>query len=235
MSDDHDPAALAFDGLRNRIERQGKEIALLRRAIEGLAAARAEVPELPDYSETLGLIANNITAAAHRVDALVKSPALSLTPEELNRQILTAGNARLNEDRRAIGAAWQTIEQVATRLDRQLKSHVMADEQRRRLWQVGFTGLAAGMLLWVLFAGPIVHVLPVSWLLPERMAARALRMSMWEGGQRLMKAGDPQAFAGVLAGNRLATANRDVLEACHRQAAKAGKSVRCTIEVGSGE
>ena len=93
----------------------------------------------------------------------------------------------------------------------------------------------AGALLWAILAGPIARFMPASWLLPERMAARSLRMPMWEGGQRLMRAGDPQAFAGVLAANRLTTANRETLEACRKQAVKAGKAVRCGIEVEKGE
>lgn len=225
---DDSRAARAFEGLR-------AEVSLLRRAVERLAAERADDGHAPDYSETLGVIANNITATAQRVDALVKSPALLLTPEEMNRQIGAAGSAGRAEDRRAIAAARQTIEEVATKLGRQLKSHVMADEQRHRLWRAGLCGLAAGMALWAIFAGPIARALPASLLLPERMAARTLRMSMWEGGQRLMKAGDPQAFPGVLAANRLATANQDALEACRRQAAKVRKAVRCAIEVGAGE
>ena len=226
--DGEDEAAQAFEGLR-------AEVSLLRRAVERLAAERADDGHAPDYSETLGVIAANITATAQRVDALVKSPALALTPEEIGRQIAAAGSAGRAEDRRVIAAARQTIEEVATKLGRQLESHVMADEQRRRLWQVRLAGVAAGMMLWAILAGLIARVLPASWLLPERMAARTLRMPMWEGGQRLMKAGDPQAFAGVLAGNRLATVNRDALKACSRQAAKAGKAVSCVIEVGAGE
>ena len=35
-------------------------------------------------------------------------------------------------------------------------------------------------------AGPLVRLMPSSWLWPERMAARSLRMPMWEGGQRMM-------------------------------------------------
>ena len=71
--------------------------------------------------------------------------------------------------------------------------------------------------------------------MPERMAARSLRMPMWEGGQQLMRAASPESFAVVLAGNRLATANRETLEACRKQAAKANKAVRCVIEVGAGQ
>ena len=217
-------AAQAFEDLRG-------EVSLLRRAVERLAAERAGDGAAPDYSETLGVIANNITATAQRVDALVNSPALALTPHELNRQIVEIGTAGRSEDRRAIAAARQVIEDVATKLARQLDSHVMADDQRRRLWRSRLTGLAAGMVVWAIVAGPIVRSMPASWLLPERMAARSLRMPMWEAGQRLMRAGDAQAFAGVLAGNRLAVANRETLEACRKRANKVGGTARCAVSV----
>ena len=77
--------------------------------------------------------------------------------------------------------------------------------------------------------------MPASWLWPEWMAARTLRMPMWEGGQHLMRSASPEAFAGVLAGNRLATANRETLATCRKQATKVKKAVRCAIEVGGGE
>lgn len=229
-------AAQAFDDLRG-------ELTLLRRAIERLTAERADDGHTPDYSETLGVIAANITATAQRIDMLVKSPALSLTPHQIGQQILEVGIAGRSEDRRAIGAARQTIEEVATRLGRLLESHVMAEEQQRRVRHVGRTvgrnvgliALVAGAVLWAVFAGPIARFMPADWLLSERMAARSLRMPMWEAGQRLMRAGDPQAFVGVLAGNRLVTANRDALEVCRKQAAKAKKAVHCGIEVGAGE
>ncbi len=224
MADEGDEAARAFEDLRG-------EVTLLRRAVERLLAQYSGEGDAPDYSETLGVIAGNITATAQRVDVLVNSPALALTPEELNRQIVEAGTAGRHEDRRAIAAARQMIEEVATKLGRQLDSHVMADDQRRRLWQVGLGCIAAGMMLWAIVAGPIARSMPASWLLPERMAARSLRMPMWGAGQRLMRAGDAQAFAGVLAGNRLAVANRETLAACREQTAKARKAVRCTIEV----
>ena len=232
MADGEDEAALAFEDLR-------AEITLMRRAIERLTAERTELPEGPDYSETLGVISHNLTAVAQRIDALVNSPALALTPAEINRQIIEVGTAGRSEDRRAIAAARQVIEEVATKMGRQLDSHVMADEQRRRVQHVGrhvgLIALVLGALLWAVFPGPIARSMPSSWLWPEWMAARTLRMPMWEGGQRLMRAGSPEAFAGVLSGNRLTITNRDALDACRRQAGKAKKAVRCAIEVGAGE
>ncbi|WP_267383324.1 DUF6118 family protein [Sphingomonas sp. GC_Shp_2] len=227
-SDGEDEAAKAFEGLR-------AEVSLMRWAVERLAAERADDGHAPDYSETLGVIAANITATAQRVDVLARSPTLSLTPEETGRQIRTASFDARREDNRQFAAAKQGMDETTARLVRHLDSHVMVGEQRRRLRQVGLAGLAIGMALWAILAGPIARALPASWLLPERMAARSLRMSMWEGGQRLMRAGDPRSFAGVLAGNRLATANREVLEACAKQAGKARKAVRCAVQVGSKE
>ena len=226
-SDGEDEAARAFESLR-------AEVSVMRRAVERLAAERAEDGQAPDYSETLGVISQNLSATAQRVDALVKSPALSLTPEETSRQIGAASFDARREDHRLFVAARQGLDEVAARLGRQLHSHTEAEEQRRRLGRVGLAALVAGMALWAIFAGPIARIMPASWLLPERMAVRSLRMPMWEGGQRLMQAGDPQAFAGVLAANRLETANRETLAACRKQAAKAGKFVRCAIEVGAG-
>ena len=86
MSDEQtdDPAARAFEDLR-------AELSLLRRAVERLTAERTELPDAPDYSETLGVISRNLSGTAQKVDALVRSPALSLTPETLNRQIVEAG------------------------------------------------------------------------------------------------------------------------------------------------
>lgn len=223
-----DEAARAFESLR-------AEVSVMRRAVERLAAERAEDGQAPDYSETLGVISQNLSATAQRVDALVKSPALSLTPEETSRQIGAASFDARREDHRLFVAARQGLDDVAARLGRQLHSHTEAGEQRRRLWRVGLAALVAGMVLWAIFAGPIARMMPASWLAPERMAARSLRMPMWEGGQRLMRAGDAQAFVGVLAGNRLENANRETLAACRKLAARAGKPVRCAIEVGTGQ
>ena len=224
MADDGDEAAQAFEDLR-------AEMTLGRRAVERLTAERTELPDGPDYSETLGVISHNLSAIGQRVDALVNSPALALTPEQLNRQIVEAGVAGRSEDRRVIAAARQTIEEIATKLGRQLESHLMAGEQKRRERRIGLIALVAGAVLWAVLAGPIVRAMPASWFWPEWMAARTLRMPMWEGGQRLMKAGNAEALAGVLTANRLMAANQEALDACHKQATKAKKAVRCAIQV----
>ena len=66
-----DPAALAFEALR-------EEVALARRAVAGLAAERASI-EIPDYSESLGKIMQSSAATAKTLRALTEVPILHAT------------------------------------------------------------------------------------------------------------------------------------------------------------
>ena len=70
-----DPAE-AFDRLRDVVESQNRELALLRRAVEGLAAERAAV-DVPDYTETLGALQQGVNTATGRINAIARySPRL---------------------------------------------------------------------------------------------------------------------------------------------------------------
>ena len=111
VADDEGPndAAQAFEELR-------AEVTLMRRAVERLTAERMEVPEPPDYSETLGVIANNITATAQRADMLVKSPMLAMTPEQLAGRITAAASMARQEDRQTIATARTGLEDVTRQL-----------------------------------------------------------------------------------------------------------------------
>lgn len=157
-------------------------------------AERSEDGHAPDYSETLGVISRNLSATAQRVDALVKSPALSLTPDEITRQIGAAGYTVRLGDQRLFAAARQSMEEMAAKIGCQLHSHTEAHEQRRRLGYAGLIGLVTGMTLWAILAGPIARAMPTSWHWPERSAARTLAMPMWNGGQRLMAVASPDAW-----------------------------------------
>ncbi len=223
MADEEGPdeAAQAFEELR-------AEVTLMRRAVERLTAERMEAPELPDYSETLGVIANNITATAQRVDML------AMTPEQLARRITAAANTARQEDRQMITTARTGLEDVTRQLHGYVVSARRGDEQNRWLMWSSIGGVVIGMILWAVFAGIVARAVPASWQWPEKMAARSLDLPMWEGGQRLMRASAPEAFANIAASDRLVTANRDVLEACQKRADNAREEVRCTVNVEAG-
>ncbi|HEY2010589.1 MAG TPA: tail fiber domain-containing protein [Rhizomicrobium sp.] len=66
-----DPAAQAFEALR-------QEVALLRRAMTGLAADQSSI-EVPDYGETLATISRMVSSTGKRLVALSEMPAFSYT------------------------------------------------------------------------------------------------------------------------------------------------------------
>src|SRR3546814_3242946 len=70
-----------------------------------------------------------------------------------------------------------------------LASARRGDEQNRWLYVAGVCGVALGLFLYALLAGPIARWTPDSWRWPERMAVRVLDESgPWAAGQRLMQA-----------------------------------------------
>ena len=92
-----DAAHARREGRRAFLAQRG-ELALMRRAIEGLAAERASI-DVPDYSETLGHVVQRLDGVNGRLDqittAIVKSPALAMTPAPLN-----AASSRLSQPSR---------------------------------------------------------------------------------------------------------------------------------------
>jgi len=230
-----DDPAEAFDRLRAVIEGQDRELALLRRAVEGLAAERAHI-DVPDYSETLGRMQQGVDVTAERIavinDVIARSPALALTPEQMAQRIAAAGNAARREDQAALAKAGEDKARVMAELRAIAGSAwTRADQKNRQLW-FGLGGAAIGILAWSILPGLVAReVAPTSWQWPERMAARTLDMPMWEGGQRMMRTAAPNAFANIAAGDRIVTANRVALEACRKRANKAREAVRCTVSV----
>jgi hypothetical protein len=229
-----DPAE-AFDRLRAVIEGQARELALLRRAVEGLAAERTHI-DVPNYSETLGRMQQGVDATAERIavinDVIARSPALALTPEQMAQRIAAAGNAARREDQAALAKAGEDKARVMAELRNLAGSAwTRADQRNRQLW-FGLGGAAIGILAWAILPGLVARdVAPASLQWPERMAARTLDLPMWEGGQRMMRAASAEAYAAIAAGDRIITANRQVLGACRRRANKAREEVRCTVRV----
>lgn len=68
-----DPAAAAFTRLEG-------EIALMRRAVENLASEKANI-DIPDYSDTLGEMAESLAAVADTLDTISAKPAMAMTPK----------------------------------------------------------------------------------------------------------------------------------------------------------
>jgi hypothetical protein len=221
-----DAAVRAFDDVR-------AEVSSLRRAIERLSAERTEPSEAVDYSETLGGMSSAITGIAQMVDLLAKSPSLSITPETLGGRIANAASAVRREDQQIISQAGAAMDHAARQLGGMVVSARAHGEQNRWLVWMAIGGAVVGMGLWATLAGTVARAMPDAWHWPERMAARTLRLPMWDAGQRLMVAASPNGFAMLGSDSRTMAANRAVVEGCAKAAAKAQETVRCAIRVDS--
>lgn len=212
-----DPATQAFARLEG-------EMALVRRAVQNLATEKAEI-DIPDYSNTLGEMAK-------RLVAIDEHPAMQMTPEDMAARIQAAAAKARRDDHVALSdAKQQHIE--SSRALRALAGDVASfNEQRRRLkWAAG-SGLLAGCLLWAVLPGFIARILPASWHLPERIAARTVREpTLWEAGTRMMRADSPEAWQAISDAADIRRDNREAIDACEQQATVAKQPVRCTIRV----
>ena len=103
-----DPASKAFEQLRG-------EVALLRRAMEGLAAERASI-EIPDYCETLAQITTAVASVDERLVTLSKKPAFGLSPQGFSQEIVAASEKIRREDRQTITESREALQQVAKEL-----------------------------------------------------------------------------------------------------------------------
>ena len=153
-----DPAALAFEALR-------EEVALVRRAVTGLAAERAAI-EIPDYSETLGQIMRTSEATAASLKALAARPALRLTAQDWGREIAVASEQARRADQQALTQARDTLQQAAREMTAKLTSAKSADKQRQWLLGTWTAGFFAGMILLAIGIGPVVRAMPESWHWP---------------------------------------------------------------------
>lgn len=219
--DERDAAAEAFEGVRG-------ELALLRRAIEGIAA-REDRPDPPDYSETLAQITKLATGTYQRAEILRKAGE----EEAVARQVAARITGAVAEDRQAVKTAAGELRDATRALQGVTASARRAENQKRWLAWAAIGGILAGMILWAVFAGIIARAVPESWRWPEKMAARTLAMPMWEGGQRMMRTAAPGAFANIAAADRIVTANREALEACRNRAERARESISCMVRIES--
>ncbi|MGA9794058.1 MAG: hypothetical protein WBQ17_00855 [Rhizomicrobium sp.] len=117
-------------------------MALARRAVAGLAAERAAI-EIPDYSETLGKIAQSSAATAKNVRAFADRPILHATVQDWADAIVQANAPARHASQDALARLHGQLRQVAEDIAGTLRKAHKADDQRRwLLWTFGGSLLA---------------------------------------------------------------------------------------------
>lgn len=127
-------AAEAFEALR-------REVALMRLGVEALAGERRAQP---DYTETLGQLAADMATSSAAMGRLAERGALSLTPEDVAREIRIAQIHARREATEVTQDSMRHLSAVAGELGRWIEHARTADLQNRRLLQVGVAALLLG-------------------------------------------------------------------------------------------
>lgn len=170
----------AFEDLR-------KEVSLARRALEGLTAARENIP---DYSTTLGEMASTLKATLDGLERIERSPAVRLSPAAMVQELNKASEALRAEDRQLLHQSQDALARSIGRIDGIVERGQAADRQlHHRIWCAA-GGAVGGMLLWAALPGAIARSLPASWHVPEWMAARTIGLDQRTAGARMVAAAE---------------------------------------------
>ena len=170
--------AQAFEALRH-------ELSLLHNAVANLTAARERIP---DHTAALDGIDRSLGNVRARLAAVEQTPAVSLTPAEMAKQINLAAQTVRVEDRRMLDTARAALDRSAGQIDSVVKRGQAADQQiERQIWCV-VAGMLAGIFVWAVLPGAIARSLPASWHVPEWMAARTMNMDQTDAGKRMIAA-----------------------------------------------
>jgi hypothetical protein len=182
-------AAHAFNELR-------AEISLLRRAVERLADERISQP---DYAPSLEAISKRLADFCVWAQRVSERPALKLTPQSLASQITAAAASSRADDQRLLKNATTAMEATTGHIDAMIARSRSVTEQDRelRLNRIGFA--VAGMVTFAVLPGAVARSLPVSWAVPERIAARMLGTDMWRAGQSMMAKANPDRWNALVA------------------------------------
>lgn len=218
-----DPAAEAFARLEG-------EMALMRRAVEHLAAERADII-IPDYGATLGEMAMRLGAVAQSLTAIADKPAMQFTPKGMAERIEAAAQAARRTDHDQLAESRKQFNQGVQDMRGMVgQAHTIAGQRRRLAW-MGGGGLLVGILLWAVLPGMIARSMPASWYWPEWMAARSIGVPMGEAGVRMMESANPEQWHDIITAYRLWQDNEKAIQQCRQRAVKKGKAVLCTVRI----
>ena len=218
------------DGAAGAFERLRSEVALLRRAVEGLAADIGETPV--DYSPTLAELTEAVAEVNAHTSALGERPLLALAPEQLGSlfqiaaaKVLARPVAELEREHAALRQGAEAL-QAARQFDLR-----RAGSWRRTAGLVGGGALAA-ILFWSLLLGPMARALPAAWGVPERLASATMALPPAQAGDQLLRRGDPQGYEALQVVRRLSRSELNALQACLSRPTSA-KSHICTVKLSS--
>ena len=219
-----DPATEAFARLEG-------EMAMVRHTVQNMARERADIV-IPDYTATLGQMADQLEQIGKTLSTIGNKPAIELTPEDIAVQIKRASLDMLRDASDLFRQGRKDLDNSTGRIAA-IVGRVSAEaEQKRQTWRFAGMGLAAGILLWSTVPGTIARAMPESWHWPERLARKAVgEPTIVEAGIRLIRSQNPEAWQELAEAQRIFSENRETMKRCVERARKAARSTNCSIDV----
>lgn len=207
------------------------EMAMMRRAVQQLAAERADIV-IPDYNPTLVKMAANLSSLDSSLKAVEQSPALLVTPEYMGERIERVAHDSCSHYESTIQHWRKAADGLERDLSDALGSALRHDAQVKRQWQFFGIGAAVAALLMTFFPGTIARAVPDSWLWPERMAKRTLGApSIMDAGIIMIRSASPQTWEQIVAATNLVDGNQTSFQRCKAKARKAKRKVDCVVQV----
>ena len=220
-----DPATEAFARLEG-------EMAMVRHTVQNMARERADIV-IPDYTATLGQMADQLVKVSKTLTAIGSKPAIELTPDDIAVQIKRASLDMLRDTSDLFRQGRKDLDLATGRLAAIVGRVRAEDEQKRQTWRSAGVGLAAGILLWSVLPGTIARAMPESWQWPEWMARKAVgEPTIVEAGIRLIRSQNPAAWDDLAAAQHILNANREELDRCIAKARQEERLVSCSIQIG---
>lgn len=223
-AEESDPATEAFARLEG-------EMAMVRHTVQNMARERSDIV-IPDYTATLGQMADQLAKVSKTLSTIGSKPAIELTPEDIAIQIKRASFDMLRDASDLFRHGRKDLDLATGRLAAIVGRVRTEAEQKRQTWRFAGMGMAAGILLWSILPGTIARAMPESWQWPERMARKAVgEPTIVEAGIRLIRSQNPEAWEELANTQRIVGANREALDRCIERAQEGGHSVSCALRV----
>ncbi|WP_313538541.1 DUF6118 family protein [Sphingomonas sp.] len=211
-----------------------RKLAGLTAAVDGFAARQQEL-HARDYGPDLEKIRDGYDKVCGAINVLAKRPAMTLTPQDVAKQIESAGA----QGRADVHRAWTGANHALSSTVQELKGVVASahSAETQQLWIAGAAALAlvVGFAFGTVVPPVIAQLAPESWHWPEERAAAMLRRTPWDAGVRLMHVADPQQTRALADATRLAKDNADVLTECRKRAEQLSAPVKCSMEIHQAE
>jgi len=207
-----------------------RKLAGLTAAVDGFAARQQEL-HARDYGPDLEKIRESHDKVCGAINILAKRPAMTLTPQDVAKQIEAAGTQGRADDHRAWSGANHALTGTLQELKGMVASAHSAETQRRWIAAAAALALLLGFAFGTIVPSWIARAAPESWRWPEQQALGVLGRPPWDAGMRLMQVANPPQARALAEAERLSKDNADVLTGCRDRAKRLNAPVKCSVSV----